>query len=499
MAAATKKAGGAAAAETTEAGGLLDQMLSAMPSNVQQDEAKDIVGALVQEVMSGQTTVDSSVVKTIRQAIAGIDKRVSKQLSAVMHHPEFAKLEGSWRGLHHLVMNSQTSKQLRLKVLNVKKTELKKDLDKAVDFDASKLFKDIYDAEFGMPGGSPYSALIGDYEFSNHPEDVDLLRKVSGVAAAAHCPFISGVSPQMFGMDSFADLQKPLDIEKLVSGKKHTAWNAFRDTDDARYVSLVMPRTLARMPYGKNTKPVEEFNYEELPYDYESGESLEAEHDDFCWMNAAYAYGAVLTRAFNNTGWCTAIRGRENGGTVDNLPVYNFQSDDGEVASKCPTEIAITGRRENELSKQGFIPLCHYKDTDFSVFFGAQTCQKPKKYDQAEATDNAAISARLPYIMAASRIAHYLKCIAVDKIGSFMEREDCEDWLNTWIKQYVNARSDADAEMKAKFPLAEAEIRVTDVPGQPGVYNATALLRPWLQLEELHTAVSMVAKIPARG
>lgn len=496
---AAKADGGAATIEAEESGSLLSSIVEVTGSAERKDEVTDGLTDLIGRVMSGVTTVDRSVIRTIRNAIVGIDRQMSEQLSAIMHHEDFTKLEGSWRGLHHLVMNSETGKDLKLKVLNATKEELKRDLDKAVDFDASKLFVDIHDEEFGMPGGSPYSCLIGDYEFSAHPEDVGLLRKISDVAAEAHCPFISGVAPAMFGMESFDELRRPLDIERIFSSRKYTQWKSFRNTENSRYCSLVMPRALARIPYGANTTGINrEFQFEELPVDPETGESLEARHDQFCWMNAAYAYGTVLTRAHANTGWCTAIRGRENGGTIEELPVYTFKSDDGDEVNKCPTEIAITGRREAELSRQGFIPLCHYKDEDFSVFFGAQTCNEPKVYTDDDATANAAISARLPYIMAASRIAHYLKVIARDKVGSFMGREDAEKWLNGWIRQYVVSNESATAADKARFPLAEASIDVSEIPGQPGSYNAVAHLRPWLQLESLTATVSMVAKIPAR-
>jgi type VI secretion system protein ImpC len=489
----------AASSQTTEQTvSLLDQITSAMPKAVERDEAQDMVKNLISAAMQGSVVWDKSVTKTIRQAIKQIDDRMSRQLAAIMHHDQFQKLEGSWRGLYHLVMNTETSKQLKLRVLNVTKRDLFKDLDKAVEFDQSQLFKKLYEDEFGMPGGEPFGALVGDYEFTSHPEDIDMLEKISGVCAAAHCPFISAADPALFGFESWQDLSKPRDIEKIFMGKKYTKWNSFRDSDDARYVTLVMPRVLARLPYGAATKPVEEFGYEEMELD-EKGESKKASHADYCWMNAAYVMGTNMTRAFAETQWCTAIRGMENGGRVDGLPVHNFISDDGEIDSKCPTEIGITDRREAELSKEGFLPLCHYKNTDYSVFFGAQTAQRPKKYDKPDATANAAISARLPYIMAASRIAHFLKCIARDKIGSFMERKDMEDFLKRWIANYVLGDSSPSPEMKARYPLAEASITVEEIPGAPGSYNAVAMLRPWLQLEELTTSLRMVAKLPQKA
>lgn len=486
-------------AEATEGeASLLDQITTAMPTSVQKDEATDMVRNVVDVAMQGTLTWDKSVTKTIRNAIAAIDTKMSGQLAEVMHNEQFRKLEGSWRGLHHLVMNSETSKTLKLRMLNITKKELFKDLDKAVEFDQSTLFKKIYEEEFGTPGGEPYGSLIGDYEFTNHPDDIDLLEKVSGVAAAAHAPFISAADPKLFGFENWEDLSKPRDIEKIFMSKKYTKWNSFRDTEDSRFVSLVMPRVLARLPYGASTKPIDEFGYEEVALDAD-GEALPTSNQDYCWMNAAYVMGTNLTRSFAQTRWCTAIRGVENGGKVEGLPVHNFMSDDGDIDSQCPTEIGITDRREAELSNEGFLSLCHFKNTDYSVFFGAQTCQRPKKYNKADATANAAISARLPYIMASSRIAHYLKCIARDKIGSFMERKDMEDFLRTWIAGYVLADDKPSAEMKAKYPLAEAQIDVQEIPGAPGSYNAVAILRPWLQMEELSTSLRMVAKLPQKA
>ena len=483
-------------AAAAAAGSLLDQITSMMPRAVEKPRRDELIRSLVEESLKGTVAFDKSITKTINQAIASIDATMSLQLAAIMHNADFQKLEGSWRGMHHLVMNSETGAQLKIRVMNISKRELFKDLDKAVEFDQSQIFKKIYEAEFGSPGGEPYGALIGDYEFSNHPEDVDLLAKMSQISAAGFCPFVSAASPKLLGMDSFSELSKPRDLEKIFLDETYTKWRSFRDSDDARFVVLTMPRSLSRLPYGKNTKVVDEFDFEEVELD-EKGESKPVPHDNYAWMNAAYVLGGRLTDAFAKTGWCTAIRGAENGGKVEGLPAHVFQSDDGDKALKCPTEIAITDRREAELSKLGFLPLCHYKNTDYAVFFGAQTAQKAKKYDRPEATANAAISARLPYIMASSRIAHFLKVIARDKIGSFMERQDCEEWLKRWIANYVSSDPHPSDDIKARYPLAEAEIKVEEIPGAPGSYNAVAWLRPWLQLEELTTSLRMVAKIPA--
>src|SRR5690606_10058874 len=386
-----------------------------------------------------------------------IDRTVSKQVAAILHHPDFQKLEGTWRGFHRLVHESETGTQLKIKVLNASKREIFKDLDKAIEFDGSQLFKKLYENEFGMPGGEPYGALVGDYEFENHPDDISLREKISGVAAAAFCPFIAAASPKLLGLSSFTELPKVRDLASNFDSVKYTQWNAFRNSEDSRFVTLTLPRTLARLPYGRSTKPIDEFGFEEVNLD-EHGNPISVPHDEYCWMNTAWVFGTVLTRAFAQSGWCTAIRGAENGGRIDGLPAHVFTSDDGDLDLKCPTEVGLTERREKELSDNGFLSLCHYKGKDYAVFFGAQTTQKPKKYGprNPDATANAAISARLPYIMATSRIAHYLKVIARDKIGSAMELNDVEDFLNRWVKDYVCVDSAPSAEMKAKFPLAEA-------------------------------------------
>lgn len=492
----TQAQGAAAPAAAAAGASLLDQITKAMPKAVEKPRRDELIRSLVEESLKGTVKFDKNVTRTISRAIEAIDATMSKQLAAVMHHEQFQKLESAWRGLHYLVMNSETSAQLKIRVLNIGKRELFKDLEKAVEFDQSQAFKKIYEAEFGSPGGEPYGAIIGDYEFTAHPEDVELLSKMSQVSAAGFCPFLSAASPELLGLESFTELSKPRDLEKIFLDESYVKWRSFRDSDDSRFVTLTMPRCLSRLPYGKNTKAVDEFDFEEVDLDAK-GEAKPVPHEHYAWMNTSYVLGARLTDAFAKFGWCTAIRGAENGGKVEGLPAHVFMADDGDKSLQCPTEIAITDRREAELSKLGFLPLCHYKNTDYAVFFGSQTTQKPKKYDRPEATANAAISARLPYMMATSRIAHFLKVIARDKIGSFMERQDCEEWLKRWIANYVTTDPHPSDEMKARYPLAEAQIKVEEIPGAPGSYNAVAWLRPWLQLEELTTSMRMVAKIPA--
>ena len=476
---------------------LLDQAISAT-KQTEPDETRDLLANLTEQVLSGTLTWDRNLTHTINKAIAAIDQAMSKQLAAIMHDEKFQQLEGSWRGMHHLVMNSETGSGMKIRMLNIGKRELFKDLDKAVEFDQSQIFKKMYESEFGTAGGENYGAMIGDYEFTNHPDDIELLSKMSNVAAASFCPFITAAGSQMFGFDDYTELSKPRDLGKIFESGEYIKWRSFRESEDSRFVSLVMPRSLARLPYGKATKPIDAFGFEEFPLD-ESGMSTAVNHNDYGWMNAAYVMGTTLTQSFSENGWCTAIRGAEGGGKVEGLPTHLFKSDDGDIDQKCPTEVGITDRREAELAKQGFLPLCHYKNTDYSVFFGAQTAQRPKTYDDPDATANASISARLPYIMATARIAHFLKVMARDKIGSFMEADDAERWLNKWIAPYTNGNPDASPEMKAKYPLREARIEVKEIAGAPGSYNAVAYLRPWLQMEELTTSLRMVANIPSAG
>lgn len=480
----------------TQETGLLDQVLAATRQTAP-DETKDLVKNLVEQALAGTVTFDRNLNRTFERAMAAIDRKLSEQLNAIMHHPRFLQLEGSWRGLHYMVQNSETGASLKLRMLNASKRDLSRDLQRAVEFDQSTLFKSIYENEFGQAGGEPYGALIGDYEWTNHPEDVQTLRLISQVSAAAFAPFLSGVGCKMFGFESWTELPKVRDLEMTFQSVDYAAWRSFRDTDESRFVSLVMPRVLARLPYGAATKPIDEFGYEEAPAD-DAGNAKPMGHDDYCWMNAAYVMGARLTASFAETGFCTSIRGAENGGRVDNLPMHTFMSDDGDIDGKCPTEIGITDRREAELSKLGFLPLVHYKNTDYAVFFGAQTANKPKVYDRPDANENAKISARLPYIMATARFSHFLKVMARDKIGSFMEANECETMLNRWITNYVNGSENASAEMKARFPLRQARIEVQPIPGSPGSYNAVAHLRPWLQFEELTTSMRLVAEIPTR-
>lgn len=449
---------------------------------------RGLITELVDQVLAGAVTVSKDLVASIDARVAELDHLISNQLNAIMHAPEFQSLEASWRGLKYLVRESETSPMLKIKVLNTSKKDLIKDFKSAPDFDQSALFKKVYEEEYGTFGGGPYAALVGDFDFGRHPEDFYLLDQVSHVAAAAHAPFISSASSTLFGLETFTDIGKPRDLAKIFDTVEYAKWKSFRESDDSRYVGLVLPHVLGRLPYGRDTIPVEEFNFEE--------DCDGSDHSKYLWTNAAYAYATRLTEAFSNYGWLAAIRGVEGGGLVNNLPTHTFQTDDGEVALKCPTEVAITDRNEKLLSDLGFISLVHCKNTDYAAFFSGQSTQKAKVYNTDVANANARLSAQLPYIFAVSRIAHYMKAIMRDKIGSFSSRQSVQDYLNTWLSQYVLLDDSASQESKAKFPLREAQVDVVEVPGKPGVYRAAAFLRPHFQLDELTISLRLVAELP---
>jgi type VI secretion system protein ImpC len=452
--------------------------------------AKELVDGFVQELLDPGMVADKSVVRTINARIAAIDELLSSQISAILHHPSFQKLEASWRGLHQLVMNSEISETLKIQVLPASKKELLSDFSQSAEFTESALWKKVYEYEFGLYGGDPFGALIGDYEFDKGPQDMALLSRISEVAAAAHAPFISGPAPAMFGMESFEQMPEPRDIGKIFdkSNPENAKWLSFRDSEDSRFVGLVLPHVLRRLPYGADTDPVEDFSYEE---------DVSGSHDDYLWGNAAYEYGSRLTAAFARHHWCVTVRGPEGGGLVEGLPIHVFRSREGDIGAKCPTEVLIPDTREKELSDLGFIGLLHCKNTDFAAFFGGNSAQRPKKYDTKEATANARLSSQLPYLMATSRIAHYLKAICRDKVGSFMSRSECEEFLNRWITQYVLLQDEATQSQKAERPLREARVEVLDDKARPGCYKAVAHLRPHFQLEELAVSLRLVAELPA--
>ncbi len=488
----TEAAGAQPAAAETKELGLLDQIVNEGrfgSEGAARERGKDIVKRFLNEVLAGTITVAADTEVMLNARIAQIDRLVSKQLNEVMHHPDFQKLESTWRGLKYLLDQSEIGPNLKIKMLNVSKKELLKDLQKAPDFDQSAMFKKVYEEEFGVFGGAPFSALIGDYEFGRSGQDIELLEKASAVAAASHAPFLTAASPEMLNLDSFSQLDAPRDLTKIFDSSEYARWKTFRDSDDARYVALTVPRMLLREPYGRTTVPVEAFDYDE---------GVDGtDHSKYLWGNAAWALGSRVTQAFAKHGWCATIRGVESGGLVEGLPVHTFRTDSGDIAQKCPTETPITDRREKELADLGFAPLVHCKGTAKAAFFSVQSAQKPKLYDNDAASANARISAQLPYIFAVSRFAHFLKAMMRDKIGGYMSRSEAEMFLNRWIMQYVVGNDNASFEVKAKHPLRDARVDVMEIPGKPGAYRAVAFLRPHFQLDELTVSMRLVADLPA--
>jgi type VI secretion system protein ImpC len=452
------------------------------------ERGRDMVKEFVSQFLEGEMTLSRDAEAMIGARIAQVDHLISIQLNEILHHPNFQKLESAWRGLKYLLDQSETSSQLKIKVLNASKKELLRDLQRAPEFDQSALFHKIYEDGFGVFGGEPFGALIGDFEIGKHPEDMEFLEKISQVAAGAHAPFLTAAAPELLSMDSFTQLGDPRDIGKIFDNTEYAKWKSFRASEDSRYVALTMPHILMRLPYGKDTKPVDGFSYEEAV----DG----TDHSKYLWGNAAYALGSRVTSAFAKYGWCAAIRGVEGGGLVEGLPAHTFRTDEGDVALKCPTEIAITDRREKELADQGLAPLVHCKGTDYAAFFSVQSGNKPKKFDKPEANANARLSAQIPYMMAICRFAHYMKAIMRDKIGGIMSRGECEKFLNQWIAQYVVLDDEAGPKVKAEHPLREAHVEVTEVAGKPGVYKAIAFLRPHFQLDELTVSLRLVAELP---
>jgi type VI secretion system protein ImpC len=455
-------------------------------------EVENAVRTLAEYVLKDRSVISDDTIASIQSIIAQIDKKLTEQVNLILHHEDFQKLEGSWRGLHYMVNNTETDEQLKIRVMNISKKELGKTLKKykGTSWDQSPLFKKLYEEEYGQFGGEPFGCLMGDYHFDHSPQDVELLAQIAQISAASHAPFIAGVSPTTLQMESWSELANPRDLTKIFSTPDYAAWRSLRDSDDSKYIGLAMPRFLSRLPYGAKTDPVDEFDFEE---------NTEAAHSkNYTWTNAAYAMATNINRSFKLYGWCSRIRGIESGGAVENLPVHSFPTDDGGVDMKCPTEIAISDRREAELAKSGFMPLIHKKNSDFAAFIGAQSLQKPAEYDDPDATSNANLAARLPYLFATCRFAHYLKCIVRDKIGSFKEKDEMERWLTQWISQYVDGDPINSSEnTKARKPLAAAEVVLEEVEGNPGYYSSKFFLRPHYQLEGLTVSLRLVSKLPS--
>jgi len=479
---------------TLDAESILEDMISTgikPRDEAASDFGKGLLKNLVEQLLDPGTVVDKSVTRTINQRISAIDEMLSRQVNAIIHHDAFQKLESSWRGLNQFVFGAETGDNLKVRVLNITKKEMLRDFQSASEFTESALWKKVYEYEFGLYGGDPYGALVGDFEFDRGPQDIELLDHLSHIAAASHAPFISSAGAGMFGLDSFTELPNPRDLAKIFdkNNPENTKWLSFRESDDSRFVALTLPHVLGRLPYGQATVPLDAFDFEE---DVDGDD-----HSKYLWTNAAYSFAGRLTDSFSKHQWCVAIRGPEGGGLVEGLPIHSFTTREGDVGAKCPTEIIIPDTREKELSDLGFIPLIHCKNTDYAAFFGSNSAQKPKTYQEADATANADLSRRIPYLMATSRIAHYLKAICRDKIGSFASRAETETFLNNWLNNYVMSVDDASQEMKAKYPLREARVEVADDKARPGCYRAVAHLKPHFQLEEVNVSLRLVAELPA--
>ncbi len=461
-------------------------------SDRSREAVEGAVRTLAEQLLKDTVVISDDVMSTIQALIAEIDAKMTEQINHILHHEDFQKMEGAWRGLNYLVSNTESDEMLKIRVQNISKKELGKELKKykGTAWDQSPIFKQIYEQEYGQFGGEPYGCLVGDFYFDHSPPDVELLSNMAQISAASHCPFISAADSSVMQMDSWQELSNPRDLTKIFQTPEYAAWRSLRDSEDSRYLCMTMPRTLSRLPYGSKTDPVDEFDFEE--------DTNGADHSKFSWQNSAYAMAVNINRSFKEYGWCSRIRGIESGGAVQELPVYSFPTDDGGADMKCPTEIAISDRREAELAKNGFMPLIHKKNSDMAAFIGAQSLQKPVEYDDPDATANANLAARLPYLFATCRFAHYLKCIVRDKVGSFKERADMERWLGDWILNYVDGDPENSSETtKAEKPLAAAEVRVQEVEGNPGYYTSQFFLRPHYQLEGLTVSLRLVSKLPS--
>jgi type VI secretion system protein ImpC len=460
------------------------------------DQAKTAVESavrtLAEHALANTALISDDALKSIQGIIAEIDKKLTEQVNQILHHPDFQQLESAWRGLHYLVNNTETDEMLKIRVLNCSKKEMAKTLKKfkGTAWDQSPLFKKIYGEEFDVLGGHPYGTLVADYYFDHSPMDVELLGEMAKVAAAAHAPLLTAANPTLFQMDSWSELSNPRDLTKIFQTPEYAAWRSLRENEDSRYIGLCMPRVLSRLPYGSKTNPIEEFAFEE--------ENDGTDNSRYTWMNAAYGMAVNVNRSFKEFGWCSRIRGVESGGTLQNLPAHTFPTDDGGVDMKCPTEISIGDRREAELAKNGMMPIIHRKNTDVASFIGAQSLQKPAEYDDPDATANANLAARLPYLYATCRFAHYLKCMVRDKVGSFSSRQQMESWLQTWINRYVDSNPEMSSEEnKARMPLAAAQVVVEEDESNPGYYSSKFFLRPHYQLEGLSVSLRLVSKLPS--
>jgi len=455
------------------------------------EAVESAVQTLAQQALANTALVSDDALRSIEEMIAAIDRKLTEQVNIILHHEDFQALESAWRGLHYLVNNTETDETLKIRVFNISKKEMARTLKKfrGTAWDQSPIFKKVYEEEFGQFGGEPFGLLVGDYYFDHSPMDTQLLGDLAQVASAAHAPFLAAANPTVMQMESWNELSNPRDLTKIFQTPEYAAWRSLRESEDARYIGLTMPRFLSREPYGAKTRPVDEFAFEE---DVSAPDGAA-----YSWANSAYAMATNITRSFKLFGWTTSIRGIESGGAVEGLPTHSFPTDDGGVAMQCPTEIAISDRREAELAKSGFMPLIHKKNSDFAAFIGAQSLQKPQEYDDPAATANANLAARLPYLFASCRFAHYLKCMVRDKIGSTMTRDQLQGWLTNWLMRYIDGSPNSSSEeYKASHPLAEGRVVIEEDESNPGYYSSKIFLKPHYQLEGLTVSLRLVSRMP---
>lgn len=454
-----------------------NQELSATEVNATQTFISDFKSRYLEQ----HIIVEQDLLCTCHFIIAKIDQLLTQQMNVVIHHPKFQQLEAAWRGLHYLVTQTKTNKQLLIKIFCATRSELQQDLEKAIEFDQSHLFKQIYEEEFGTLGGAPFSILIGDYEFSHSARDIALLQHLGNVAACAHAPLISAASPELFDIDHFTQLADKHDLQKIFRSTLKTKWNAFRASEDSRYIALVLPRILLRLPYSIDSNAVREFNFNET--------------QEYLWGNAAYALAQRIGNAFTQHGWCAAINGLYSGGLVEHLPTRTFNTYEGPAANTTHTEACISDGREKELNDLGFIALCHRKNSSQSVFYNLPTLNLPKRYYTEDATTNAYLSSQLPYILSASRFAHYIKAIMRDKTGQFSNALQMEEFLNDWISNYVLLNTNAPLTLKATNPLSDARIQVREKPAKPGSFDVIMHIKPHFQLNVLVTSIRLVTNL----
>ncbi len=437
------------------------------------------------------------IARQLGRDIARLDDLLTRQVNAILHHPEFQKLEASWRGLEYLVHQVPDGGNIQVRVLSVPWREVVRDLERAIEFDQSHLFRKIYEEEFGRPGGEPFGLLLGDYEIRPHPgpehqtDDVEALRSLAAIAAAAFAPFIAAAHPSLLDLDSFADLARVSNLAEPFGRLEYLKWRTLRDAEDSRFVGLTLPHVLLRRPHGDISSRVDGFRFRE--------DVAAPDRGGYLWGNAAYAFGAVVVRAFAATGWLASIRGVqrgvEGGGLVTGLPDASFRTDRPGVVPRCTTDVIVTDAQEKELGELGFIPLCHGQDTSCAAFFGNQSVQKPRVYDEAAATANARVSAMLQYMLCVARFAHYIKVLSRDWVGSFTTPADCEDRLRKWLMEYTSASDKGGPELRAQYPLREARVKVSENPRNPGAYQCEIHLRPHFQLDQLVAAVRLVTEI----